>query len=126
MRRLILSILFINLYVECFCQLNDGHYTFTNGEITLSFDVVENGEVLNNVIIQNHKSQKTDKGNGEWFRVNPNGADSSYDGPMGWYQFQTDNCNYEFDEPASSLKLSKFDCKNGEAEMEYILRPSIK
>jgi hypothetical protein len=72
-------------------------------------------------MIQNHVSKKNDKGSGEWFRVNIHGADPEYDGPLGWYQFQTTNCNYSFNEPSSELVLSKYDCKNGEPEAEYTL-----
>jgi hypothetical protein len=100
MTRFAFSFFLITLCKPAISQINVGRYSYTNGKITLSFN---------------------DKGSGEWFRVNIHGADPEYDGPLGWYQFQTTNCNYSFNEPSSELVLSKYDCKNGEPEAEYTL-----
>ena len=101
--------------------MKDGKYEFSNEEITLNFTTSEEGSNIYHISLINHKTNKTITGEGEWYTVNENGADTSYDGPTGWYQFQTAECSYSFDLPKSNLILSQFDCQNDQTEKEYEL-----
>jgi hypothetical protein len=38
-----------------------------------------------------------------------------------WYEFQTAECNYDFDTPTGKLVLSQFDCKKGQKDVKYTL-----
>ncbi|MEY3501576.1 MAG: hypothetical protein RL308_3249 [Bacteroidota bacterium] len=94
-----------------YAQLNDGKYTFSNDELTFSFETSDGGWVISYAKITVKKSNKTYDGKGEWFKVNPNGVDEEYSGPLGWYQLQINDCVFEFDEPIdNSIFLSSSDC----------------
>jgi hypothetical protein len=105
-----LSVFFLSINVA-FAQLKDGKYTFSNDEITFSFDISDYGWVISYAKIIIKKSNNTYIGKGEWFKVNTNGMEEDYSGPLGWYQFQIDDCAFEFDEPVdNSIFLGASDC----------------
>jgi hypothetical protein len=106
---------------SAFSQLSNGKYKYSNAEIALSFTISDEGYVISEIVLTNKTINKVFKAEGEWFEVNRNGADAGYDGPSGWYQFQTQECNYDFNTPNSKLILSRFDCKNGLKEKEVQL-----
>lgn len=120
--KIILSILFILfLFVNGFSQLNNGNYTYKNADFTLSFTISNDGWDVSKVILLNTKTGQKENGSGEWFRVNRNGVDSDYNGPDGWYQFQTGKCNYSFDVPTTKLVLQQYDCVGNRRDMTYTL-----
>lgn len=118
----VLLILFVLIFFRNgFSQLNNGSYTFKSAELTLSFTISNEGWDVSKVVLLNNKTGQKEFGSGEWFRVNRNGADADYSGADGWYQFQTSNCNYSFDEPNSKLVLQQYDCAKNRKDMTYTL-----
>lgn len=108
-------------------QLDDGKYTYSNNEIIFSFEVSDWGWTVSSVKITIIKTNQAYYGQGEWFKVNPNGVDEDYSGPLGWYQLQTNNCEYEFDEPTgNTLLLSEIGCKNGNGVELYNLKYGLQ
>tara|TARA_B110000285_G_C14868255_1_gene487896 strand:+ start:315 stop:707 length:393 start_codon:yes stop_codon:yes gene_type:complete len=98
------------LSLNTFSQMQSGNYTFTNNENEFNFTISDDGWVITFIEINGSKEILKD---GYWRRVNMNGVDEDYNGPEGWYEFQTDQCNYDFDIPINNkLILKRFDCKN--------------
>jgi len=100
-------------------QLGDDIYRYENDLVSLSFNSSDNGWILSDVVFTNKKTGIIMTGAGEWFRVNMNGVDEDYSGPEAWYQFETKECFYEFDEPSEKLVLRE-GCGTAEAK-EYVL-----
>lgn len=121
MRKLFIVFLLIFCTNIAFSQLSDGKYVFADKDITLSFKVTDDGTQLKDVRITENATNKTEYGNGEWFTLNLNGVGPDYEGPSGWYQFQTSGCNYEFESSNKELKLSRFDCKNSKSSQKFTL-----
>ena len=121
MKYVLLILFFLFFFENGFSQLNNGNYTFKSSEFTLSFTISNEGWDVTKVVLVNNKTGQKEYGSGEWFRVNRNGADADYSGPDGWYQFQTSNCNYSFDEPNSKLVLQQYDCAKNRKDMTYTL-----
>jgi hypothetical protein len=119
MKKIIYSIIILCFSNSSFSQMNDGKYKFANNEITLSFTITDDGFQIKEIKITNNTTKKIVTGEGEWFTVNTNGADS--EGPNAWYQIQTAECNYEFNVPSNKLTLSQYDCKKGLKEKKYQL-----
>ena len=117
----LLTMSFMFFVQTTLAQMDDGQYTFTNDKVTLKLTVIDDGWTISTVTLINNLSKKTSKGTGEWFKVNPNGVDEDYQGPWGWYQFQTTECNYDFNVPKDKLILNQFDCTNGQPKVEYRL-----
>jgi len=86
-------------------QLANGNYTYSNDQYTLKFTIVDNGWSITNTTLTSKTSSQIETQKGGQFMKGPAG----YQGPR-WYQFQTVLCNYSFDEPQSSLNLSRHDC----------------
>lgn len=122
MKKYYSTILAFFIFGFSYAQMSDGHYTFKNTELTLSFTIAEGGWKINNILLINTTNGKKENATGEWFKVNMNGVDEDYSGPEGWYQFQTDQCNFEFDEATNKLVLQKYDCaQNPGKTIEYTL-----
>jgi len=111
----------ISLSCSAFCQLQNGKYKYSNTETAISFTIRDDGHTITDIKLLDKKTNKTFIATGEWFEVNTSGADPGYNGPSGWYQFQTSQCNYDFNTPGSKLTLSQFDCKNGQKEKKQQL-----
>jgi hypothetical protein len=88
---------------SAYAQLANGNYTFSNADDTLQFMISEDGFAIQNVTLSNKSSGRIEK---------QTGGELMRQGGAVWYQFQTDACNYEFDVPKNTLKLSRFDCKD--------------
>jgi hypothetical protein len=102
--------------------MEDGHYTYSNSEIILMFTIGGGGWEIYEIILIKKSLDGLTGGTGKWFKVNLNGVDEDYKGPEGWYQFQTNDCRYEFDEANDELRLHQFDCiGNPNGAVEYIL-----
>lgn len=87
-----------------------GEYSFANGDDLFKFTISDDGWAISSVEINGTKETLID---GYWKEVNENAVEDDYDGPEGWYEFQTEQCNYNFDAPINGkLKLVSFDCKN--------------
>lgn len=114
----------------CFCQMDDGAYCYSNNDISLSFVLTDQGNIIRSatIIFYLYPGDLVLTGTGEWFEVNPNGVDKNYDGPFGWYQFQTTICNYTFEYPKDKgfLKLEQYDCTKRTWVKSYILYPCHK
>jgi hypothetical protein len=121
MKNLFYFIVFLFYSNVSFAQLEDGNYSYSNKEITLNFTISEVGFTISNIVVTNTILGKKYNGSGEWFQVNPKGVDPNYQGPFGWYQFSTDECNYDFEVPFNELILNQFDCKNGSASVKFKL-----
>lgn len=95
-----------------YAQLNDGNYFFRNSDgVTCTINASGGGWTIN---VELKDGSKTYKGSGV-FR-NEHG--------LGWYEFQTPECNFEFDEPNDTITISRFDCKANVSESKYILTKS--
>jgi hypothetical protein len=95
-------------------QMEGGAHKFTDGKITFTLKLSKSGETIESATIV--KDGKTLSGKGE-FR-----AEYGFE----WYEFQTDDCNYNFELPVDALILEEFDCKNGQKSKKYTLKPIIK
>ena len=104
----ILAFFFSNV---AFSQMADGDYKFADKEITLHFKITDNGFAISSITLTNNSNQKNISAKGELMKA----------GAVVWYQFQTSECNYEFDVPTAKLILSKFECKNGQKPKKYQL-----
>lgn len=93
----------LSLTLNANAQLANGNYTFSNAEYVLKFTIEENGWTIKNTVLSTKSSGLVE---------NQTGGELMKQGPAVWYQFQTGSCNYEFDEPKNTLKLSRFDCKD--------------
>ncbi len=94
-----------------FSQMNDGQYTFANNKVTLELTITDYGRTISSATVTNNTTKKTSTGKGEYRHANNDG----------WYEFQTTDCNYDFDVPADKLFLTQFDCKNGQQSIKYTL-----
>jgi hypothetical protein len=121
-------IMFLFFTQTAFSQLDDGNYMFSNNEIKLKLTIAEDGWKVTSATFTYLTANKTITGSGEWFPVNMNGVDQNYNGPAGWYQIQTAECNYEAEINYSTkhCKLNQFDCKNGIENKEYNLKPTTE
>ncbi len=107
------------LSLNAYSQMQSGDYTFTNNQYEFDFTLSDGGWVISSIQINGSKEILLD---GYWFKVNLNGADPDYDGPEGWYEFQTEQCNYAFDMPINDkLTLNSFECKNSSKNKTIVL-----
>ena len=114
---LIFLLTFVSL--NTFSQMQSGDYTFTNNENEFNFTISDGGWVISFIQINGSKEILKD---GYWRKVNMNGVDEDYDGPDGWYEFQTDQCNYDFNMPINNkLTLNSFDCKYSSKNKTIVL-----
>jgi hypothetical protein len=86
------------LFFTSHAQLDDGAYHFTDGQYhEVELSVCEGGEMICDFTFLHDENVITTGSQGEWFRVNANGADENYEGPWGWYQIQTDDEYFEIE-----------------------------
>ena len=105
-------------------QLHDGAHFFTNDEMRIDVYLSEDGWTIESVKILNRKTGETQKGAGLYHKINMNGVDEDYDGPEGFYSFETEYCKYEFDPPneaGDNITLSVFGCSNGVKDHKFKL-----
>jgi hypothetical protein len=121
MKKIFFLFLFVIISKTGYAQLNPGDYTYHNNEVILKFTVEDGGMTLKNLVLVYINSKTIEMGEGSWFMVNMRGADPSYSGPSGWYQFQTENCNFDFNEPGPQLTLSRFSCQNNNEDVKLVL-----
>jgi hypothetical protein len=121
MKKLFFAITLMLCSKLSFAQLANGNYTYSNNDITLKFSISNNGFAMSNIVVTNTILGKKYNGSGEWFQVNSKGVDQNYQGPFGWYQFSTVECNYDFDVLANELILNQFDCKDGSTSKKFKL-----
>lgn len=108
---LLLSSVFV---LTTYAQLDDGTYHYTDGKYyEIDLTVCEGGEMICNFTFYNDGNRVTSGEEGEWFRVNPNGADENYEGPWGWYQIQTEDEYFEIE----VLGNDKIKVLRGETEL---------
>ena len=76
-------------------ELADGENILTDGQgFTLILDICDGEWGVCDMMIIDGKRLVASGGQGEWFRVNMNGVDEDYDGPEGWYQFESNEGEY--------------------------------
>ena len=122
MKKIYLTLLALFTLGYSFSQMEDGEYIYSNSEITLMFTIGGAGWEIYDIALVKNATDDSMGGTGEWFKVNMNGVDEDYEGPEGWYQFQTDDCRYDFNEAKDELKLNQFDCFGyPDGVAEYIL-----
>ena len=108
---LAISIMFA---ASAFSQHADGKYSFKNSQgMKCDLNFSDGGwKVSIKLNMGNVAPGKTFEGTGEW--MNQGGGH--------WYQINTSNCSFDFDEPSSTLKLTLYDCtKSGMKEAKYTL-----
>ena len=70
--------------------LEDGIYLLSDGGLNqVRLTICEGGNNVCYFELIHDENTIAFTETGEWFRVNPNGVDPDYDGPMGWYQMST-------------------------------------
>ncbi|MDC3253247.1 hypothetical protein OAU25_03240 [Crocinitomicaceae bacterium] len=123
-----MKILILTLALLCYhaasSQLHDGAHFFTNDDIRVDVYLSEDGWTIESVKVLNRKTGETEQGVGLYNKVNMNGVDENYDGPNGFYIFETEYCLYNFDAPieaGGNITLSVFDCKNNVKDNEFKL-----
>lgn len=122
MKKIFLATLAFFALGYSFSQMEDGEYTYSNSEIILMFTIGGGGWEIYDIVLVKTSTDDSMGGTGEWFKVNMNGVDEEYSGPQGWYQFQTDDCRYDFNEANDELRLHQFDCFGDPGNVaEYIL-----
>ncbi|CAN5915503.1 hypothetical protein BH11BAC7_BH11BAC7_26270 [soil metagenome] len=108
MKKLIFLIILI-IPLTNYAQLVDGNYIYNDSKgVACNINVSQSGFAISVVL---KDGNNTYKGTGT-FR-NEHG--------QGWYEFQTPECNFEFDVPNDSIIISKFDCKSDEGGKKYVL-----
>ncbi len=98
-----------------FSQMAEGQHTFANNEVTLELTISDNGWTISSATLTNKTTKKTSTGKGEYRHANN----------IEWYEFQTTDCNYDFDIPTDKLALSQFDCKNGQQTVKFNLSKKV-
>lgn len=98
-----------------FSQMADGQYTFANNEVKLELTISGSGWTISSATLTNNTTKKTLTGKGEYRHANN----------IEWYEFQTTDCNYEFDIPKDKLVLNQFDCKNGQQSVKFNLSKKV-
>lgn len=98
-----------------FAQMNDGQYTFAKNEVTLELTITGGGWTISSATVTNNTTKKTSTGKGKYRKANN----------VEWYEFQTTDCNYDFDVPVDKLVLNQFDCKNGQQSIKYTLTKKV-
>jgi hypothetical protein len=106
----------------------DGRYAFTDEySMDVAIEFTENGETISNVNINDGPDVVASNGTGFWFKVNMQGVEEDYNGPEGWYQFETGegetyemrsmgNGKYKLMGPNESITVLTF-VDNGPVEM---------
>jgi hypothetical protein len=107
----ILAITFAFNSFDSLAQLADGQHTFVNQNITLTLVMTDDGSTIASASVTNKITKKTSTGKGSYRTANN----------VEWYEFQTNDCNYDFDVTGNKLTLSQFDCKNGGKSAKYTL-----
>jgi hypothetical protein len=110
-----LKLIFLFFFVlspSAYAQLANGNYTFSNADNLLQFTIAEEGFSIHNVVLTSKLSGRIEKQTG--------GELMRHSGSV-WYQFQTELCNYDFDVPQNTLKLSRFDCKDKKMKKSTIM-----
>jgi len=105
-----------------FSQMNDGQYTFANNEVTLELTITGNGWTISSATLTNKTTKKISTGKGEYRHANNVASGINL---IEWYEFQTTDCNYDFDIPTDKLALSQFDCKNGQQTVKFNLSKKV-
>lgn len=118
----VLIVLLVFLTFTSYSQLEDGRFIYSSDDFELIIDISDYGEKIENVHLFYKKTMVIEKGDGYWQQVNENTIDDNYTGPLGWYEFQTDKCNYSIDIEESSIKVSRYDCKDGSKSSEFVLK----
>ncbi|MFM7234724.1 MAG: hypothetical protein ACKOZM_09040 [Flavobacteriales bacterium] len=109
---LLLSAGFLFLANNALAQMSDGKHTYANKEVTVELSVTDGGWTITTAKVTDNVTKKSSVGKGAYRTTNG----------VEWYEFQTAECNYDFDAPAAGkLTLSQFDCKNGQKDIKYTL-----
>jgi hypothetical protein len=119
-RKILLLLSTFLLTFTVYAQIEEGNYRYSNEEISLTFTIIDGGWAISEVVLTHKKTGKSSTGTGEWFKLNMNGVDPGYNGPEGWYQFETKDCYYEFNEPTKTLILVE-GCKANDSK-KYTLK----
>lgn len=112
---LLIATVLLFLSQNVFSQMSDGKYKFSNNAITLDFTISENGQTISSASVYNSATKQTSTGTGAFRSANN----------IEWYEFQTSNCNYEFNIPTDILTLTPFDCKSGPPVVNYKLTKKV-
>ena len=127
MKKILLIVFSICLAWSVFGQLSSGTYVFKSGDPNFHweeyynygplkyqdfvFTVSIDGWDIKSIQFNEREEVLKD---GYWRTVNTTmmaTLDEDYDGPFGWYEFQTNQCNYTFDEPQNGrIILQRYDC----------------
>ena len=116
MKKLFFLVVIVLSSKSAFSQLDAGSYKFSNNEITLNFTIPDYASDSMPVKLTYNLTQKTIPGVMQFMRSN--GKASNF---MEWYQFQTSECNYDFDVPSNKLVLRQSECKKGQKAKKYQL-----
>ena len=117
--KIVLILILVVVSNSVYSQHSDGRYTYRN-EKGMVCDLVfsEDGwKVSVNLNMGSVSNSKQLKGVGQW--LNQGGGE--------WYQVNTENCSFDFDQPNNQLKISIYDCeKSGLKAKEYVLKKTNK
>lgn len=115
MKKIFFSLLLFIPFLN-YAQLTNGKYIYNNDKgMTCDLTVTENGWKIS--VVLNMGSSETNKVyNGKGYYRNEHGA--------GWYEFQSTECNFSFDQPTNKITIEKYDCKSGGGTVKYILTKS--
>lgn len=102
--------------------LDDGTHVFENDSMQLEVTLSSSGWTLEKATILDKVNGSRMSGGGE-YRSSPGSGDDS-----GWYEFQSAECNHEFEVNTAdeSIRLSRYDCKNGSPAYEGILQAVVQ
>jgi hypothetical protein len=100
---LFITALFLNIN-SLFAQMDDGIHIYENNLFKVEMAISNGGQNIASAKITDKETNKTSIGSGI-YRNN---------GDMYWYELQTNECNYDFNEPKQDVMLlNRFDCKTG-------------
>lgn len=113
MKKLLLVLIVFTLQMDLKAQLDDGTYYFISSSHYLAITLEEGGWIISNVLIIDMQSGTREIGSGSWHKINLQGADENYNGPDGFYEFQTDYCSYDFNAPSyfsETIEFNRSEC----------------
>ncbi len=100
-------------FQTAYSQIKDGDYRFANNEVTLDLTITGGGLVISSARVTYSNTKKSSIGKGKYATDNNN---------ISWYEFQTSDCNYDFDVLNDLLILSQHECKKGQQKMQFHLQ----
>ena len=108
MKKLLLGFIAFALHLHATAQLDEGAYYFVGESHYVEMSIEDGGWSIASVTVIDMESGTRETGSGSWHDINLEGADENYDGPDGFYEFETEYCFYDFNAPLEYGEMVEF------------------